>query len=791
MSQNNGDGLSDAMRERMASALHPTAQASTTSDVVRLAAQSGPQGTSGDGERGWRPPEVDGEDGPAAPGVWSPPPAGRSNAPRQAHRDVGSRRVPRGVVIGLVIVAAVGVLIAAALLRWREQPIGFLNEALGQMPASVVIGAAFPDLRRAAEVPADHPVGTILASLGASPQDLTPKIEALHAAGVNTRASFGIGVALELVAGSPAGYAILSFEPRNDLSDESAPQVVAALTDALGSSAFRVEGVVSRAFEVGNTPWYCDALRHSCLGGVADRAWWIMGEEPLASEVVGRLMGADGSARMLALLRGDVAVRAPRGAIGAGWLNAQGVADVMRGVPYLGADERLALRAIGQLGQVVVTAYLPTGELQVRVAHYEAPDATGDWDGQPQRDQRVAGLLPSPTRAVLQGRLSAGALHRLVYEGILPLAAEQEGTTLEEVRRALDIGVAVLGFESSEALLAMLDGNLLVGIHVEDFDNAASLLNQPGYTVAIGLQNAERAATVALQVAALLEADGETVSRDTVDGATVYGVGGVWLGHGDTSVQWAVWERHLWISTGQNVLSDLVAGRRDRVNESRTHAALHRYLENEGRTGAVYLGLDAWLRLLAAAEGLVLPSAAGAAVFGTLEAEQHRQVLHLTLSPPLLAWIASLTESAFGTYRQRSRTSEATMNLRRIFDSSTTYFATDWVGPDGQRLPYGFPASTPLTPPLPARCSADARTTPGRVWAENSTWTGLNFAISDPHYYHYQYDSRGVGNTAEFTASAFGDLDGDCTFSTFVRFGRVENMEVVGSAGLYIMNELE
>ena len=42
-----------------------------------------------------------------------------------------------------------------------------------------------------------------------------------------------------------------------------------------------------------------------------------------------------------------------------------------------------------------------------------------------------------------------------------------------------------------------------------------------------------------------------------------------------------------------------------------------------------------------------------------------------------------------------------------------------------------------------------------------------------------------------FAASAFGDLDCDGEYSTFVRFGRIENSEVEVSSGMYISNERE
>lgn len=75
---------------------------------------------------------------------------------------------------------------------------------------------------------------------------------------------------------------------------------------------------------------------------------------------------------------------------------------------------------------------------------------------------------------------------------------------------------------------------------------------------------------------------------------------------------------------------------------------------------------------------------------------------------------------------------------------------------------------------------------------ESPTWQALAFAPEGPHYYAYQYDSAGVRIGSTFTASAFGDLDGDGVFSTFVRVGRVEySCEICGGAGIYIEHPLE
>ncbi len=170
-------------------------------------------------------------------------------------------------------------------------------------------------------------------------------------------------------------------------------------------------------------------------------------------------------------------------------------------------------------------------------------------------------------------------------------------------------------------------------------------------------------------------------------------------------------------------------------------------------------------------------------------------LIELMIVVAILGILAAVAVPAFLKYIKRSKTSEATMQLRKLYDSSATYFATDWADSTGATLAHQFPNPATLTPAtVPGATKAVTPETTWSTGALGSTWVALNFAVTDPHLYAYQYDSTGsnsTDNASQFTASAFGDLDGDGTESTFVRFGSVDNMETTGSAGLFIANELE
>jgi len=57
------------------------------------------------------------------------------------------------------------------------------------------------------------------------------------------------------------------------------------------------------------------------------------------------------------------------------------------------------------------------------------------------------------------------------------------------------------------------------------------------------------------------------------------------------------------------------------------------------------------------------------------------------------------------------------------------------------------------------------------AWSSSETWVAVPFAPREQHHYSYQYDSNGLDDMSTFTATAFGDLDGDGRYSVFGRAG--------------------
>ena len=171
-------------------------------------------------------------------------------------------------------------------------------------------------------------------------------------------------------------------------------------------------------------------------------------------------------------------------------------------------------------------------------------------------------------------------------------------------------------------------------------------------------------------------------------------------------------------------------------------------------------------------------------------------LIELMIVVAIIGILAAVAIPAFMKYIRRSKTTEATMNIRKLYDSSVTYFESEHATQAGAILPRQFPGAVAWTPNGPGICCGDPgqKCQPSKYAAQwnNVSWTALNFSVDDPFYYSYQYDSAGTDATSQFSASASGDLNCDGkVFSLFQRVGFIQNNNVTGGAGLYTHNEIE
>ena len=150
--------------------------------------------------------------------------------------------------------------------------------------------------------------------------------------------------------------------------------------------------------------------------------------------------------------------------------------------------------------------------------------------------------------------------------------------------------------------------------------------------------------------------------------------------------------------------------------------------------------------------------------------------------------LAAVAIPAFIKYIRKSKTVEATEALDKIRLGARMYYAADHYGQDGYLMPKRFPPSIAMTPATIPGCKK--KSTPESAWNSRG-WDKLHFALTEPHYYAYSFESSGTGAAAVFTARAHGDLDCDGTLSTFEIRGSIDSEGAVKVVGPIITNEIE
>ena len=167
-------------------------------------------------------------------------------------------------------------------------------------------------------------------------------------------------------------------------------------------------------------------------------------------------------------------------------------------------------------------------------------------------------------------------------------------------------------------------------------------------------------------------------------------------------------------------------------------------------------------------------------------------LMELMIVVAITGILAATAIPAYLKYIRRAKLGEATMNLRKLYDSSVAYFAADHADDAGSILSRQFPDSEALTPASSCCVHPGTRCPPSPSSWKTQTWTNLAFSVDDPHFFRYRFESAGTGSSASFGAWAHGDLDCDGTFSSFQRAGNVlQDLSVSGGAGIFIKNDVE
>jgi type IV pilus assembly protein PilA len=171
-------------------------------------------------------------------------------------------------------------------------------------------------------------------------------------------------------------------------------------------------------------------------------------------------------------------------------------------------------------------------------------------------------------------------------------------------------------------------------------------------------------------------------------------------------------------------------------------------------------------------------------------------LIELMIVVAIIGILAAVAIPAFMKYIRRSKTVEATMNVRKLFDSSVSYFETEHSDKTGAILAKQFPVPVGPTPGTTCcksgtpggKCKPD----PTLFQDTNGSWAALNFSVDDPFYYQYEYKSTAGDLASKFEAYAYGDLDCDTILSTFMRNGTImTDWSVSGGSGLFSKNDIE
>lgn len=160
-------------------------------------------------------------------------------------------------------------------------------------------------------------------------------------------------------------------------------------------------------------------------------------------------------------------------------------------------------------------------------------------------------------------------------------------------------------------------------------------------------------------------------------------------------------------------------------------------------------------------------------------------LIELMIVVTIIGILAAIAIPAFGKYVRKSKTAEAGINVRKLYDGECAYFYEEHVSRAGSVVSKQFVAAGPEPSTVP----------PGRKVTgvfTSASWTALKFGTDSAIMFRYSTVVSGTSNSAAFTARAEGDLDGDGVTSVFERIGSIgTDGEISGGAGLYSDRDLE
>ncbi|MFH1263734.1 MAG: prepilin-type N-terminal cleavage/methylation domain-containing protein [Pseudomonadota bacterium] len=159
-------------------------------------------------------------------------------------------------------------------------------------------------------------------------------------------------------------------------------------------------------------------------------------------------------------------------------------------------------------------------------------------------------------------------------------------------------------------------------------------------------------------------------------------------------------------------------------------------------------------------------------------------LLELMTVVVIVGILSAVATPMLSRYLRKSKTVEAALNLRKIYDGESAYYNEERIDVGGTILTKQFLALSQTPSGLPGRDKRDAN------W---EAWSSIRFNVDGPVLYSYLVVAAGSGSTAAFTARAIGDQNADNQTSLFERVGSVNSTtgEVEGGAAIYTLDELQ
>ena len=153
-------------------------------------------------------------------------------------------------------------------------------------------------------------------------------------------------------------------------------------------------------------------------------------------------------------------------------------------------------------------------------------------------------------------------------------------------------------------------------------------------------------------------------------------------------------------------------------------------------------------------------------------------LVELMIVVVILGILAAVAIPAFTRYVKRSKTSEATGNISKIYQGEVAYFNQS---SEQSVASFASASATPSAEPTESKYAAQPL-----AFTTDSGWSAIGFSVDSPLYYQYS----ATGTASSFNAIARGNIDGDGTYSTFSRAATLNGGEIQG-ARMVVTEELE